>query len=143
MVVYRLFYRILWLTWARAANLMIIMDLIKSSPAVVVWMVCMLLISRYTGSAQMFETAKPLPLSSEGKVYSTGSLGVKTGKPTQIIETGKNGLLKVYDTGALGVKTGKPTQIIETGKDGVSKVYETGALGVKTGKPVQVIDNKC
>ena len=62
----------------------------------------------------MFQTAKPLPSSSEGKAYNTGSLGVKTGNPTQVIETGKDGVSRVYNTGSLGVKTGNPVQVIDS-----------------------------
>jgi len=74
---------------------------------------------------------------SECKVYDA-KYGTKTGSPTQIIETDKNGVSKVYDA-KYGVKTDSPTQIIEKDKNGVSQVYDA-KYGVKTGSPTKIIE---
>ena len=52
--------------------------------------------------------------SSTTKVYDA-KYGVRSGSPTRIVETDKNGVSKVYDA-KYGVRSGSPTGVTETKK---------------------------
>ena len=80
---------------------------------IVIHFLCVLC-SQSTCRAQMFQTSKPSPVATEGKIYNAGAGGYKTDSATQVIVTGKDGVSKVYNAGPGGYKTGSPVQVIDS-----------------------------